>query len=68
MTTLRTAFDYLVIVFFLSHIPVTLLVDSQGVFPRELYPQFARTMLDNFNRDFKDPLVGYLPNYSTFWR
>ncbi|KAG7670360.1 putative Sigma intracellular receptor 2 [Nannochloris sp. 'desiccata'] len=35
----------------------TTLVDSQGVFPRDGYPQFARDMLDNFIRDFKDPLM-----------
>ena len=61
MSTLRVAFDYLIIVFFVSHIPITLLVDSQGVFPREWYPNFARNMLDDFIRDFKDPLVRYKP-------
>ena len=62
MGFIRTIFDYIVILFFISHIPITALVDSQGVFPRDGYPQFARDMLDNFIKDFKDPLVR-LPFY-----
>ena len=58
MGLLRQLFDYLIITFFVTHIPITMFVDSQGLFPRQLYPQFARSMLDDFNRDFKDPLVG----------
>jgi hypothetical protein len=57
MGFLRSTFDVVFILYFVSHIPITLLVDSQGVFPRDGYPQFARDMLDNFLRDFKDPLV-----------
>jgi hypothetical protein len=57
MGVLRSLFDNLCILFFISHIPITLLVDSQGVFPRDLYPRFARDMLDDFIRDYNDPLV-----------
>lgn len=60
MGFLRSIFDFIVILFFVSHIPITALVDSQGVFPRDGYPQFARDMLDNFIRDFKDPLVSQI--------
>jgi hypothetical protein len=57
MGILRKAFDWLVIVFFATHIPITVFVDSQGLFPRDHYPQWARGMMDDFIRDYKDPLV-----------
>lgn len=57
MGALRAAFDWLVIVFFVTHIPITILVDSQAIFPAEWYPRFARNMLQQFLKDYKDPLV-----------
>lgn len=57
MGILRTVFDAIVLIFFVTHIPITLLVDSQALFPREWYPKFANKMMDDFLRDYKDPLV-----------
>lgn len=57
MGSLRSAFDVLVIIFFLTHIPITMLVDSQALFPRSMYPSSATKMMDDFLRDFGDPLV-----------
>ena len=57
MGALRSAFDLVCLLFFISHIPITLLVDSQALFPREWYPKLATDMMDNFLRDYKDPLV-----------
>ena len=47
------------IVFFAIHIPTTLLVDSQALFPPALFPDFAKKTLQNFINDYKDPLVRY---------
>lgn len=48
---------WLFIVFFATHIPVTLLVDSQVIFPSTWFPDFAIDMLKSYIRDYKDPLV-----------
>lgn len=57
MEILRFVFEQLCLIFFISHIPITILVDSQAIIPREHFPLFARNMLDDFLRDFKDPLM-----------
>eukprot|EP01063_Lacrimia_lanifica_P037207 TRINITY_DN7571_c0_g1_i1.p1 TRINITY_DN7571_c0_g1~~TRINITY_DN7571_c0_g1_i1.p1 ORF type:complete len:169 (+),score=57.16 TRINITY_DN7571_c0_g1_i1:397-903(+) len=43
--------------FFLSHIPITLLVDGQAAIPRALYPQFAIDLVDWYGAAFKDTLM-----------
>lgn len=48
---------YFCIVFFAMHIPTTLLVDAQAVFPRQWFPRVARTMLDTFIARTGDPLM-----------
>ena len=45
------------ILFFAIHIPTTLLVDAQAVIPRQYFPAFARTMLDDFIERTRDPLM-----------
>ena len=45
----RTAF----LCFFISHIPITILLDGQAFFPRHLYPQVARDVLDWYAITFK---------------
>jgi hypothetical protein len=60
MPLLRKAFEALMLVFFVTHVPITIFVDSQALFPREWYPRWAVTMLDNFIADYKDPLVRVL--------
>lgn len=48
---------YFCILFFAVHIPTTILVDAQAVFPRHHFPAFARTMLDDFIHRSGDPLM-----------
>lgn len=48
-------FRWLLIVFFATHIPITIVVDSQVVFPRHLYPHWAKALFDfhlESNMDF----------------
>jgi hypothetical protein len=47
--------------FFISHIPITLLIDSQALFPRHFYPQILRTSLDWYASTFKDELMTLTP-------
>lgn len=53
----RTAF----LCFFISHIPITLLLDGQALFPRRYYPQILRTSLDWYASTFKDELMTLSP-------
>jgi hypothetical protein len=45
---------YLLIVFFATHIPITIILDSQVVFPREWYPEFAQSLFDFHTSTFPD--------------
>ena len=36
--------DALIILFLLSHIPITIFVDSQAVLPKAWYPEWAKAM------------------------
>jgi hypothetical protein len=45
----RTAF----LLFFLSHIPITLVIDGQAFFPRHYYPQVLRDVVDWYAVTFK---------------
>jgi len=49
----RTAF----LIFFVSHIPITLFVDSQALFPEALYPQAVKDLLDFYVGFVNDPLM-----------
>ncbi|KAL3810641.1 hypothetical protein ACHAXA_008165 [Cyclostephanos tholiformis] len=55
----RTAF----LCFFISHIPITLLIDSQAVFPRDWYPNFLRSMVEWYSTTFKDELMMHPPTW-----
>lgn len=57
VSLLRSLYFIVALLFFASHIPVTVFIDSQALFPSSWYPPWARTMLDDFLRDYKDPLV-----------
>ena len=48
------------IVFFLTHIPATLLVDSQAVLPPHLVPDFARRLLAWHVAQTGDPLMDHV--------
>ena len=49
----RTAF----LIFFISHVPITFLVDSQALLPSWLYPQAIRELLDFYVNFVNDPLM-----------
>lgn len=49
----RTAF----LCFFISHIPITLIIDGQGLFSRHFYPECVRGLLDWYAITFNDKLM-----------
>ncbi|KAM5274836.1 sigma intracellular receptor 2 [Ctenodactylus gundi] len=53
----RRCLEWLLGFYFLSHIPITLFLDLQGVFPSELYPVEFRNLLTWYSKEFKDPLL-----------
>lgn len=54
---LKRPFDILIVAFFVSHIIITIFVDSQAVLPRRWYSDSARHLLDWYLGAFGDPLV-----------
>ena len=54
---LQRPFDCLVVAFLVSHIPITVLFDSQALFPAHYYPDFAQRASEWYLADLKDPLV-----------
>ncbi|KAM6175136.1 sigma intracellular receptor 2 [Erethizon dorsatum] len=53
----RRCLEYLLGFYFLSHIPITLFLDLQGLLPRELYPDQVRNLLKWYSAEFKDYLM-----------
>ncbi|KAM5215712.1 sigma intracellular receptor 2 [Hipposideros larvatus] len=53
----RRGLEWLLGLYFLSHVPITLLVDMQAVLPRELYPVEVRNLVTWYAKEFKDPLL-----------
>ncbi|TEA28540.1 hypothetical protein DBR06_SOUSAS2010178, partial [Sousa chinensis] len=53
----RRGLEWLLGLYFLSHIPITLLVDLQAVLPRDLYPVELRNLRQWYTEAFKDPLL-----------
>ncbi|XP_007117729.2 sigma intracellular receptor 2-like [Physeter macrocephalus] len=49
--------EWLLGLYFLSHIPITLLVDLQAVLPRDLYRVELRNLRQWYTEEFKDPLL-----------
>uniref|UniRef100_A0A3Q4BST6 Transmembrane protein 97 n=1 Tax=Mola mola TaxID=94237 RepID=A0A3Q4BST6_MOLML len=43
--------------YFASHIPITLFIDLQALFPEHVYPQQLRDVLRWYSEDFRDPMV-----------
>ncbi|KAL0040719.1 hypothetical protein WJX79_002921 [Trebouxia sp. C0005] len=54
-------FDIAVVAFLVSHIPVTILIDSQPFFPPSMYPSFARNAFTWYIAQFQDPLMTLMP-------
>ena len=65
-------FDCLVVAFLVSHIPVTVLIDSQALFPAHYYPAFAQRAMKWYLADLQDPLVWYtavhLPSHTSLYQ
>jgi len=51
--------------FFMSHIPITMLVDSQAALPRDIFPQFAVDIVHWYSNGdlFNDPLIREQPEW-----
>jgi len=50
--------DLFYVIFFLMHIPTTLLVDCQAIWPKQLVPTFAQAIIPWYVRMSGDPLIG----------
>ena len=57
MSTLSGATRTAFLVFFASHIPITLLVDGQAFLPRSLYPTAIQDVLNWYTTTFADNLM-----------
>lgn len=55
--------DWIFFFYFLSHIPITIFVDSQAVIPKEFYPQPCQDMISWYCRSFKDPMMVEPPGW-----
>ncbi|KAI5931493.1 Sigma intracellular receptor 2 [Manis javanica] len=53
----RRGLEWLLGLYFLLHISITLLMDLQVVLPRELYPVELRRLFKWYTKEFKDPLI-----------
>nr|XP_020038087.1 transmembrane protein 97 [Castor canadensis] len=53
----RRCLEWLLGLYFLSHIPITLFMDLQLLLPPELYPVEFRNLINWYSKEFKDPLV-----------
>ncbi|XP_021495448.1 sigma intracellular receptor 2 [Meriones unguiculatus] len=49
--------EWLLGLYFVSHIPITMFIDLQAVLPSELYPKEVSRLLKWYSREFKDPLI-----------
>ena len=54
---MHRALRVLFVLYFATHIPITLLVDAQAVLPPAWFPGFARRLVDYHVRTFHDPLM-----------
>ncbi|XP_005092164.1 sigma intracellular receptor 2 [Aplysia californica] len=43
--------------YFVSHIPIVLLVDLQALLPEEYFPKSVVAMKDDYCREFRDPML-----------
>ncbi|KAL0597318.1 Sigma intracellular receptor 2 [Plecturocebus cupreus] len=53
----RRCVEWLLGLYFLTHIPITLFMDLQAVLPHELYPVEFRNLMKWYAKEFKDPLL-----------
>ncbi|XP_007485650.1 sigma intracellular receptor 2 isoform X1 [Monodelphis domestica] len=57
------ALEYLLGLYFLSHIPITLLFDSQALVTSDKFPNELTDMLKWYAQAFKDPLIKDPPSW-----
>ena len=57
----KRPYDWLFLAYFALHLPISILVDLQIIFPRQYFPLFLRTSLDDWVRDADDVLTGTRP-------
>jgi len=62
MTVLQGNTKIAFLCFFISHIPITLLIDGQAFFPRHYYPQILQDVVDWYALTFKDKLMTHPTN------
>lgn len=54
--------DYVFLLFFIIHVPITWLIDAQGVIiPREVYPEFLQNLTLWYIKSFDDVLMANPP-------
>ncbi|XP_076832981.1 sigma intracellular receptor 2 [Brachyhypopomus gauderio] len=53
---LRTL-EIIFLIYFASHIPITLFIDLQALLPERVYPQSLKNLLQWYASEFKDPMV-----------
>ena len=51
----------LILFYYIIHIPITLFIDSQVIFPAHLYPLPLTNVLNNYVKTLEDNLVGTKP-------
>jgi hypothetical protein len=54
------------LIFFCSHIPITIFIDSQALFPEWLYPTFLKDLIDFYAGFVQDPLMSR-PLFGGLW-
>ncbi|XP_055982851.1 sigma intracellular receptor 2 [Sorex fumeus] len=59
----RRGLELLLGFYFLSHIPITLVMDLQMLLPLELYPDELKNLMQWYAKEFKDPLFHNPPSW-----
>jgi len=57
-TLCSSPFDAVIFVYFVLHVPITVLMDAQAVFPASFYPGFLRGVLAWYLETTCDPIMG----------
>eukprot|EP01134_Creolimax_fragrantissima_P004334 CFRG4334T1 len=58
---LLSTFDAVCLIYFITHIPITCVIDSQAMFPSEYYPEWALDLTKFYISEFNDPFMSKLP-------
>ncbi|XP_046543559.1 sigma intracellular receptor 2-like isoform X1 [Haliotis rubra] len=55
--------DFVFFLYFASHIPVTIFIDSQAIFPSSYFPDQVVALKDWYCREFRDPMMVEPPQW-----